>query len=144
MGIPLYVMLLFPCCFNIFFFNFCQIDYCVSQHVLPCIYPTWDSLCFLDLGDYFLSIVREVFSSYLFRYLALSQKSLRLSSFLFSLYPLSCHSDSHHPVFQLTYCSSASVVLLLIPSSLFFISVIVLFISLFFSSSRSFGLLYTC
>ena len=64
MGIPLYVI----CCFsffafNIFFFvfNFCQFDYCVFQHVPPWFYPVWDSLHFLDLGDCFLSHVREVF-----------------------------------------------------------------------------------
>ena len=31
------------------------------------IYPVWDSLLFLDLGDHFLSHVREVFSCYLFK-----------------------------------------------------------------------------
>ena len=32
------------------------------------VYPVWDSLCFLDLVDYFLSHVWEVFSYYLFKY----------------------------------------------------------------------------
>ena len=49
-------------------FNFCQFDYYVSQCVLPWVYPSWDSLCFLDLVDYFLSHVQEVFSYYLFKY----------------------------------------------------------------------------
>ena len=36
--------------------------------VLPWVYPVWDSLGFLDLGDYFLPHFREVFNYYLFRY----------------------------------------------------------------------------
>ena len=57
-------------------------------------------------------------------------------SFLFVLF---CGSDFHHSVFQVTSLFSASVILLLIPSSVFFIPVIVLFISvcLFFKSSIS-------
>ena len=38
----------------------------------PCvplqIHPVWESLSFLDLGDCFLSQVREVFSYYVFKY----------------------------------------------------------------------------
>ena len=30
--------------------------------------PVWDSLCFLDLGDYFLSSVIEILSYYVFTY----------------------------------------------------------------------------
>ena len=81
------------------------------------------SLCFLDLVDYFLSHVREVFSYYLFNIfsgplllssssgtpimqmlvrLILSQRSLSLSSFFFHsfFYILFCSSDFHHSVFQ--------------------------------------------
>ena len=36
--------------------------------VLPWIYLVWDSLGFLDLGDYFLPHFREVFNYYLFKY----------------------------------------------------------------------------
>ena len=32
------------------------------------IYPIWDSLGFLDLGDYFLPHFREVFNYYLLKY----------------------------------------------------------------------------
>ena len=39
----------------IFVFSFCQFDYYVSQCVPPWAYTSWDSLCFLDLVDYFLS-----------------------------------------------------------------------------------------
>ena len=49
-------------------FNFCQFDYYVSWCVPPWAYPSWDSLCFLDLVDYFLSHVWEVFRYYLFKY----------------------------------------------------------------------------
>ena len=47
----------------------------MSWHFSPWIYPAWDSLCFLDLTDYFLSHIREVFNYYLFKYF--------LSPFLF-------------------------------------------------------------
>ena len=75
----------------------------MSWGVSPWVYPVWDSLSFLDLGDYFLPHLREVFNYYLLTYflvvflfvfffwdsmiqmlgcLTLSQRSLRLSSFL--------------------------------------------------------------
>ena len=132
----------------------------MSWHVSPCVYPVWDSLCFLDLIDYFLSHVREVFDYNLFKCflrpflfffwdpynrmlvcLMLSQKSLRLSSILFILYSLFCLVAVISTILSSNSLirSSASVILLLIPSSVFLISVIVLFITvyLFFSSSRS-------
>ena len=40
----------------------------MSWGVLPWIYPIWDSLGFLDLGDYFLPHFREVFNYYLLKY----------------------------------------------------------------------------
>ena len=48
----------------------------LSWCVPPWVYPAWDSLCFLNLVDYFLFHVREVFSYYFFKYF--------LRSFLFS------------------------------------------------------------
>ena len=75
--------------------------------VLPWVYPVWNSLGFLDLGDSFLPHFREVFNYYLLKYflmvfllssssgtpmiwmlghLTLSQRSLRLSSFLLILF----------------------------------------------------------
>ena len=64
----------------------------------------------------------------------LSERSLRLSSFL-----LLCFNYLHHFVFSSLIHSSASVILLLVPTSVFLISVIVLFIAdcLFFISARS-------
>ena len=43
-------------------------DKYVSWGVSPWVYPVWDSLCFLDLGDYFLPHFREVFDYYLVKY----------------------------------------------------------------------------
>ena len=40
----------------------------MSWGVLPWVYPVWDSLRFLDLGDYFLPHFREVFNYYLLKY----------------------------------------------------------------------------
>ena len=59
--------------FNILSLIFVSLN-TMSLYVPPQVYPAWDSLCFLDLADYFLSHVREIFSFYLFQYF--------LSSFL--------------------------------------------------------------
>jgi len=40
----------------------------VSWGVSPWVYPVWDSLGFLDLGDYLLPHFREVFNYYLLKY----------------------------------------------------------------------------
>ena len=40
----------------------------MSWGVSPWVYPVWDSLGFLDLGDYFLPQFREVFNYYLLKY----------------------------------------------------------------------------
>ena len=112
----------------IFVFNFCQFDYYVFQ----CI-PARDSLCFLDLVDYFLSHVWEVFRYSLFKYflrsflsspsgtpimqvlvcLMLFQRPLRLSSFHSFFYILFCGSYFHHSVLQVIYpffCLSHSAI----------------------------------
>ena len=152
MGIPLYVI----CCFSFATFNI------LSWHVSPWIYPVWDSLHFLDLIDYFLSHVREVFNYTLFKYFL--RPFLFLFFFLelyisnvggFNVFPEVPETvlNSFHSFFFILLLgsfstilsssslihSSDSVILLLIPSSVFFISVVMLFISvcLFFSSSRS-------
>ena len=150
-------MLLFPCCFQYFFFifNFCLFDYCMSQHIPPWVYPGWVSLCFLDLGDYFLSHVRAIFRCYFLRYFLRSFLSLFYfqdpynvhvvvfniisevsETVLISFHSLFHGSDFHHSVFCSLICFSASFILL-IPYSVFFIPVIVLFICLFFLSSWS-------
>ena len=114
-------------------------SWCVS----PMVYPVWDSLCFLDLGDYFLSHAREVFHYNLFkifsdpfffssssgtpiiRMLVCLVLSLRLSSILFILFYLFCSLADISTILSSSSLirSSASVILLLIPSSVFFISV---------------------
>ena len=117
-------------------------SWCVS----PWIYPVWDSLCFLDLiisfpilGKFSTIISSHIFSVPFFFssssgtpiiqilvHLMLSQRSLRLSSILFILFSLFCSV-----VVIPTLLSSrsltrsfASVILLLIPSREFLISLI--------------------
>ena len=71
MGIPLCVI----CCFSLAAFNICSfclifvnlINMCLGV-VSPWVYPVWDSLGFLDLGDYFLPHFREIFIYYLLNY----------------------------------------------------------------------------
>ena len=74
-------------------------------------------------------------------HLILSQRSLRLSSFLFGLSTLFCSSEVISIILSSSSLihSSASDILLLVPSRAFLISVMVLFVSvcLFFNSSRS-------
>ena len=71
----------------------------------------------------------------------LSQRSLRLSSVLFIFFNLFCSSEVFSTILSSSSLirSSASDILLLIPSRVFLISVIVFFVSvcLFFNSSRS-------
>ena len=39
----------------------------MPRGVLPWVYPVWDTLGFLDLGDYFLPHFRGFFNSYLLK-----------------------------------------------------------------------------
>ena len=67
MGIPLCVICFFPllllifvlCVWSLLIWLICALD------VLPWVYPVWSSLCFLDLGDYFLPHFRKVLNYYL-------------------------------------------------------------------------------
>ena len=73
-------------------------------------------------------------------YLTLSQRPLSLICFYsFFFFCILCFCFFHLSIFQLTYYLSASVTLLLVPSRVFLISTIALFIAdwLFFISSRS-------
>ena len=117
----------------------------------PWVYPVWDFLVFLDLGDYFLPHFREVFNYYLLKYflmafllssscgtpmirilrlLTLSQKSLRLSSFLLIIFSFFLSASFIYTILSSTslILSSASIILLFVPSRVFFISFIALFI----------------
>ena len=123
----------------------------MSWGVSPWVYPVWDSLGFLGLGDYFLPHFREVFNYYLLKYflmvflfvfffwdsygtpmiqmlgcLTLSQRSLKLSSFLLIHFSFFL-SDSF--ISTILYSTSlilysASVILLLVPSRVFLISLL--------------------
>ena len=81
MGIPLFVF----CCFILVAFNIFSlslifvffINMCLGMFLLGFI--LCGTLCFLDLGDYFLSHVRDVFSYYLFKYFIWPFISLSLS-----------------------------------------------------------------
>ena len=114
----------------------------MSLGVSPWVYPVWDSLGFLDLGDYFLPHFREVstiISSSIFSWpfflssysgtsmirmlgcLTLSQKSLRLSSFLlihFSFFLSDSFISTILSSISLIL-SSASVILLFVASRVF-------------------------
>ena len=123
----------------------------MSWGVLPWVYPVWDSLDFLDLGDYFLPILGKfstVISSSIFSWsfflssssgtpmirmlgrLTLSWRSLRLSSFLLIHFSFFLSVSFISTILSSTslILSSASVILLLVPSRVFFISFIALFI----------------
>ena len=142
----------------------------MSWHVSPWIYPVWDSLCFLDLINYFLSHIREVLNYTLFKYFLSPFLVLFffwdpyhsnvgafnvvpevfetvLNSFHSFFFILLCSSYFHYFIFQVTYlffCSyliTCSVILLLIPSGVFLISFIVLFIIVYLLFSSSRSLL---
>ena len=109
----------------------------------------WDSLYLVDLIDYFLFHVGKNFNYNLFKiflipllfssssgipiiqmlvHLILSLRSLRLTSVLFILFTLFCSSEVISTILSSSSLihSSASDILLLIPSRVFLISVIVL------------------
>ena len=117
MGVPLYAICYFSLgASNILCLTFVSlITMCLSYLGL---------FGFLDLVDYFLSHVGEIFSYYVFKYflrsflsspsgtpimwmllsLRLPQRSLRLSFLLFILFSiLFSGSDFHHSVFQVIY-----------------------------------------
>ena len=123
----------------------------MSWGVLPWVFPVWDSLGFLNLGDYFLPHFREVFNYYLLEYFLMvflfvfffwdSYDSnvgafnmvpavLSLSSFLLILFFsffLSVSFISTILSSTSLILSSASVILLWVPSRVLLISFIALF-----------------
>ena len=128
----------------------------MSWHDLPWFHSVWDCLGFLDFGGYFLPHFKEVFNYYLkyfhlpfplssygipmiwiLGHLTLSQRSLRLSSFLLILFSCSASFISTILSFSSLILSSASVIQLLVPSSVSS-TVIALFFTdrLFFIYSR--------
>jgi len=121
----------------------------VSWGILPWVYPIWDSLGFLDLGDYFLPHVRDVFKYYLLEYFVMAflfvfffwdSYDSNIGVFdtvpevsevvLISFNPFFLYVSFISTILSSTslILSSASVILLLVPSRVFFISFIALFI----------------
>ena len=123
----------------------------MSWGVSPWVYPVWDSLGFLDLGDYFLPHLGKfstIISSSIFSWsfflssssgtpmirmlgcLTLSQRSLRLSSFLLIHFSFFLSVSFISTILSSTslILSSASVILLFVASRVFLISFIALFI----------------
>ena len=140
------------CCFSLVVFNIPLYIFFVSLISVslcsPWVYPVWDSLCFLNLSECFLFHIRECLVYNLFKYFLwpfislfssgtpiiqmfvgfiMYQRSLRnlLISFIFFFLLLLFFSMA---VIFTTLSStsfihsSASVVLILFPSSVFFIS----------------------
>ena len=128
MAVPLYII----CCFSLVTFNILSLSLIFVSLITICpgVFLLWfilpGTLQFLDLVDFFLSHVREIFSYYLMKYflcpfslfspsgipkmqmlvcLMWFQRSLSLFLFIFILffYILFCSSDFHHSVFQVTY-----------------------------------------
>jgi len=130
------------CCFSLVAFNICSLCLIFVNLINMCLgvfhlgFILFGTLYFLDLGGYFLPHIREVFNYYLLKYfswpfflssssetpmirmlghLTLSQRSLRLSSFLLILsffFPL-CFIYFYHSIFYLTYpifCLSYSTI----------------------------------
>ena len=114
----------------------------MSWAVPPWVYLAWDSLCFLYLGDCFphygkfqllpLQIFPLVLSLslsfptipkiWMLVHVTLSQRSLKMSSFLFILFSLFCSAAVISTILSsgsLVH-SSASLILLLIPSSVLY------------------------
>ena len=63
------------CCFSLAAFNICSLCLIFVNLInmylgvfSPWVCPVWDSLGFLDLGDYFLPHFTEVFNYYLLKY----------------------------------------------------------------------------
>ena len=127
MGIPLCDI----CCFSLAAFNICSLCLIfvnlinMSWVVSPWVYPVWDSLGFLDLGDYFLPHFRKVFNYYLFKYFLMVflfvffwdsddsnvgalnivpevSEVVLISYNSYSLFPL-CFIYFYHSIFYLTY-----------------------------------------
>ena len=126
----------------------------MSWHFSPWAYPIWDSMHLSDLIDYLLFHLEEfstIISSKIFSYsfffsfssgtpisrmlvcLILSQRSLRLSSVFFILFTLFCCSEVICTTLSSSSLihSSASDILLLIPSRVFLISVTVFCLCMF-------------
>ena len=120
---------------------------------LPWVYPVWDSLAFLDLGDYILPHFREVFNYYLLKYFLIvflfvfffwdsydsnvgvfdivsvvSEVVLISFNSFFLKFSLSASFISAIPSSTSLILFSASIILLFVPSRVVLISFIALFV----------------
>ena len=132
----------------------------MSWHVSPWVYHVWDSLCLLDLIDYFPFHVGEIFNYNLLKFFScpfffssssgtpiiwmlvhlICLRGLWDCPQFFSLFTLFCSSEVISTILfsSSLFHSSASDILLLIPSRVFLISVIMLFVSVcLFNSSAA-------
>ena len=142
--------------FSLAAFNICSLHLIFVNLINMCFgvfhlgFILFGTLWVLDLGGYFLPHFREVFNYYLLKHflmpfflsssgthmirmlghLTLSQRSLRLSSFLLVLFSFSLSASFISTILSSTslILSSASVILLLLPSRVFLISFIALFV----------------
>ena len=151
MGIPLCVI----CCFSLAAFNSCYLCLIFVNLITMCLgvfclYPVLDSLGFLDLGNYFLLCFREVFNYCLLKYFLMVYlfvffwDSYDSNVGVFNIVPevseivlISFNrfsfflSDSFiSTILSSTslILSSASIILLFVPSRVFLISFIALFL----------------
>ena len=133
-------------CFGVFLLGFILYGtLCASWTWLPISFPMiWKFLTIISsniFSDPFYFPSSGIPVIWMLVHLMLSRKSLRLSSILFFLFSLYCFVTVISTILSSRSLihSSASVILLLIPSRVFLISFIVLFIivCLLFSSSRS-------
>ena len=117
---------------------------CFLQCISPWIYPIWDSLHFLDLGDYFLIHVRKSFDynhfkcflrpflfwdPYNWNVCAFNVVPEVSEMFIHFFFFILFHSRVFTILSSSLLIHSSAIILLLILSSAFFILVIVLFIS---------------
>ena len=135
----------------------------MSWGVSPWLYPVWDSLCLLNLIDYILFRVGEIFNYNLFKFflitflflfffwdpynlnvdvfdLVLNVSETILSSFHSFYFTLLFRCYFHHFTSSLLIHFALDI-LLLIPSRVFLISVILLFVSACLSFNSSMSLL---
>jgi len=146
MGVPLYVI----CCFTLVGFNILSLSLIfvslitmrLSMFLLGFILPrtlcaswTWLTISFLMLGKFSAIFSSNIFSGPLsllsrfpimlmFMSLMLSLRSFRLSSFLLILFSIFCSAAVIYTILSSrSFICPASVILLLIPFSVLFISV---------------------
>jgi len=165
MGFPLYI----TCCFSLAAFNIVSllVSLVVSCDISPWVYHVLDSLHLLNLIDYFIFHVGEIFNYNLFKdfwypfffsssgttivqtllHLIVPQRSLSLSSVVVILFTLFCSleviSTIHLPAHQFVLLLQIFCYWYLLEYFLFSVNVLFVSVCLFFNSFRSL-LIDTC